>query len=45
MNKYKKIAQLILVDLRGRSGFDVDLDDDTIEEILEEWAKIIREHA
>lgn len=44
MSKYKKIAEELLDDLFSRSGFDLDLDQETIEEIVDTWAKIIKEN-
>ena len=44
MNKYKQIARLIFRDMRSRGGLDIDLDDDIIEEIIEEWSQIIEEN-
>lgn len=42
MDKYKKIARLIFDDLRSRSCFDLDLDDDVIQDIIDAWSEIIR---
>ena len=44
MNKYEKVAKLVLKDLRSRRGFDLDLDDETIDDIVKSLAKIIAEN-
>lgn len=37
----RKIAEMIYDDLIGRSGFDLDIDDDTLEDIMVAWTEII----
>lgn len=44
MSKYKHVAELVLTELRSRCGMDIDLDDETVEDIIQSLAKIIEEN-
>lgn len=44
MDQYNKIAELIMKDLRSRSGCDLDIDDEIMEEIIDTWSKIIQDN-